>query len=39
MVPTQKILDLGCGKKKRAGSIGVDWSGRHDAAVAAGRCS
>jgi len=30
----QKVrLDLGCGKKKRAGSIGVDWSDRHDADV------
>jgi len=30
----QKVrLDLGCGKKKRAGSIGVDWSDRHDAGV------
>ena len=29
MIPTKKILDLGCGKKKRAGSIGVDWSDRH----------
>jgi predicted SAM-dependent methyltransferase len=27
------VLDLGCGKKKRAGSIGVDWSDRHDADV------
>lgn len=30
---TEKILDLGCGKKKRPGSIGVDWSDRHDADV------
>ena len=30
----QKVrLDLGCGKKKRAGSIGVDWSDQHDADV------
>jgi len=28
-----KILDLGCGKKKRAGAIGVDYSDRHDADV------
>lgn len=28
-----KILDLGCGKKKRPGSIGVDYSDRHDADV------
>lgn len=28
-----KILDLGCGKKKRSGSIGVDYSDRHDADV------
>lgn len=27
------ILDLGCGKKKREGSIGVDFSDRHDADV------
>lgn len=33
MIPAKKILDLGCGKKKRAGSIGVDWSDRHDADV------
>ena len=33
MTTTKKILDLGCGKKKRAGSIGVDWSDRHDADV------
>jgi SAM-dependent methyltransferase len=33
MLPTLKILDLGCGKKKRAGSIGVDWTDRHDADV------
>lgn len=32
-MPEKKILDLGCGKKKRAGSIGVDWSDRHDADV------
>ena len=30
----QKVrIDLGCGKKKRAGSIGVDWSDQHDADV------
>jgi ubiquinone/menaquinone biosynthesis C-methylase UbiE len=28
-----KILDLGCGKKKRPGSIGVDHSDRHGADV------
>lgn len=28
-----KILDLGCGKKKRAGAIGVDYTHRHDADV------
>jgi len=28
-----KILDLGCGKKKREGAIGVDYSDRHDADV------
>lgn len=28
-----KIPDLGCGKKKRAGSIGVDYSDRHNADV------
>lgn len=28
-----KILDLGCGKKKRPGSIGVDYSDRHNADV------
>ncbi len=27
------ILDLGCGKKKRVGTIGVDFSDRHDADV------
>lgn len=27
------ILDLGCGKKKRPGSIGVDYSNRHNADV------
>lgn len=27
------ILDLGCGKKKRQGSIGVDYSDRHNADV------
>lgn len=31
MQPQGKILDLGCGKKKRAGTIGVDYSDRHDA--------
>lgn len=28
-----KVLDLGCGKKKRAGAIGVDFSDRHDADI------
>jgi SAM-dependent methyltransferase len=28
-----KILDLGCGKKKKANSIGVDYSDRHNADV------
>jgi len=28
-----KILDLGCGKKKREGAIGVDFSDRHAADV------
>ena len=28
-----KSLDLGCGKKKRPGAIGVDFSDRHDADV------
>ena len=28
-----KILDLGCGKKKRPGAIGVDYSDRHDADI------
>lgn len=28
-----KILDLGCGKKKRPGAIGVDYSDRHHADV------
>lgn len=28
-----KILDLGCGKKKRHGSIGVDFSDRHNADI------
>ena len=27
------VLDLGCGKKKRPGSIGVDYSDRHDADI------
>ena len=33
MITNKKVLDLGCGKKKRAGSIGVDWSDQHDADV------
>lgn len=28
-----KILDLGCGKKKRPGAIGVDYSDRHRADI------
>ncbi len=28
-----KIIDLGCGKKKRSGAIGVDFSDWHDADV------
>ena len=28
-----KILDLGCGKKKRMGAIGVDFSNRHAADI------
>ena len=28
-----KVLDLGCGKKKRPGSIGVDYSDRHNADI------
>ncbi len=28
-----KIVDLGCGKKKRPGAIGVDYSDRHNADV------
>ncbi|QTR46432.1 class I SAM-dependent methyltransferase [Thiothrix litoralis] len=31
--PQLKILDLGCGKKKRPGSIGVDYSDRHNADI------
>ena len=27
------ILDLGCGKKKRPGTVGVDFSDRHEADV------
>ena len=33
MISEKKILDLGCGKKKRSGAIGVDWSDQHDADV------
>ena len=33
MHPKLKILDLGCGKKKRQGAIGVDYSDRHDADI------
>jgi predicted SAM-dependent methyltransferase len=32
-ITKQKILDLGCGKKKRPGAIGVDYSEWHDADV------
>lgn len=28
-----KVLDLGCGKKKKVGAIGVDWSNRHNADI------
>lgn len=28
-----KLLDLGCGKKKRPGAIGVDYSDRHNADI------
>ena len=28
-----KILDLGCGKKKRQFAIGVDYSDRHNADI------
>jgi predicted SAM-dependent methyltransferase len=31
--PLLKVLDLGCGKKKRTGSIGVDHSNRHNADI------
>ncbi len=30
-IPAKIILDLGCGKKKRDGAIGVDYSDRHGA--------
>ena len=30
---TIKKLDLGCGKKKRSGAIGVDYTDRHDADI------
>ena len=33
MNSSPKILDLGCGKKKRPGAIGVDYSDRHSADV------
>ena len=33
MVVAETVLDLGCGKKKRPGTIGVDISDRHDADV------
>lgn len=33
MTAIKKILDLGCGKKKRPGAIGVDYSDRHNADV------
>ena len=33
MVVAETVLDLGCGKKKRPGTIGVDFSDRHDADV------
>jgi hypothetical protein len=31
--PPLKVLDLGCGKKKRSGAIGVDYSDRHNVDV------
>lgn len=31
--PSRKLLDLGCGKKKRPDAIGVDYSDRHDADI------
>jgi len=33
MANNMKILDLGCGKRKRKGSVGVDFSDRHAADV------
>ncbi len=33
MKSSLKILDLGCGKKKRSGAIGVDYSDRHNADI------
>jgi predicted SAM-dependent methyltransferase len=33
MIDNKKILDLGCGKNKRAGAVGVDYSDMHDADV------
>lgn len=32
-ISQEKVLDLGCGKKKRPGAIGVDYSDRHDADI------
>lgn len=32
-IKNKKILDLGCGKTKRKGTIGVDISDRHDADI------
>lgn len=29
----KKLLDLGCGKNKKNGAIGVDWSNRHNADI------
>ena len=31
--PPLKVLDLGCGKKKRFGTISVDYSDRHNVDV------
>ena len=33
MAEQRKVLDLGCGKKKRPGAIGVDYSDQHNADI------
>lgn len=33
MAEQSKVLDLGCGKKKRPGAVGVDYSDRHNADI------